>query len=152
MRTVIDGGVEAEALFPESQTNDGFPAVSGDGRLIAFTSHSFDDDNLLFRVVLNIAEIKDGQIVSQEKKVNADIGAQFQWMNDNKTLVYINKQGVPNVFSVPLDLNAKPKSLTNFNSGTIINFDWSRDRKRLFLVRGIINSDLILIKDTGKSS
>jgi Tol biopolymer transport system component len=152
MKTSIEGGAEAEALFPESQTNDSFPTVSEDGKLLAFTSNSFDDDNLLFKVVLKVAEIKEGKIVLQEKQINADLGAQFQWMNDNKNLVYINKQGVPNIFSVALDGNAQPKPLTNFNSGTIINFNWSQDRKRLFLVRGIINSDLILIKDTGGKS
>ena len=68
-------------------------------------------------------------------------------MHDNKTLAYINFQGVQNLFSYSMDAT-KPKQLTNFNTGNILNFNLSNDGKRVFIVRGIVNSDLILIKDS----
>jgi hypothetical protein len=37
--------------------------------------------------------------------------------------------------------------MTNFADGSIFNFAWSRDGKQLFLVRGAINSDVVLISN-----
>ena len=37
--------------------------------------------------------------------------------------------------------------LTNFKTGRIFNFDWSRDGKWLALARGSVTSDVVLISD-----
>ena len=41
----------------------------------------------------------------------------------------------------------KEKPLTDSNSGNIANLLWLRDGKIFFILRGVINSDLVLIKD-----
>ena len=114
-------------------------------------TQSFESKNLIFKSNVNIAQIKDGNVVPAEKELNGDYGYNYQWSNDNKNLFFINKQGIPNIYTVSLD-GSPPKPLTNFNSGAVLNFDLSRDGKRLFIVRGIINSDLILIKDNSKAT
>jgi eukaryotic-like serine/threonine-protein kinase len=149
MKTTIDGGQEA-ALFPESQTNDAFPSVSKDGKLLAYTAQSFDAKNLIFNSALKISGIQDESFLPKQD-FNSDLGLNYKWAADNKSLVFINRQGVPNLFVAPMDGSA-PKPLTNFNSGVIFNFDLSPDGKRIFFVRGIINADLILIRDTGKTN
>lgn len=150
MKVGIDGGKVTE-IFPQSQTNDAFPSVSNDGKLLAYTAQSFETKNLIFNSVLKIAAIEGDTFKPLEKELNQNIGYNYKWTNDNKSLTFVNKDGVPNLFNATLDKGA-PKPVTNFNTGVILNFDASRDGKRLFIVRGIVNSDLILIKDNGKSS
>lgn len=150
MKMSIEGGA-AEELFPGSATNNAFPAISHDGKLLAYTAQSFDTENLLFKSVLNFALIKDGKFTRLDKELNLDAGYNYEWASDNKNLIFIDRQGIPNLFSVPMD-GGEPKPLTNFNSGTIVKLETSRDGKRFFLVRAIVNADLILIKDNSKSA
>jgi Tol biopolymer transport system component len=77
------------------------------------------------------------------------MGKNFAWSPDGKSLAFINSEGMPNLWNYPLD-ESKPKPLTDFNSSKIVDFSWSSDGKKLFIVRGITNSDLVLIKDNGK--
>jgi hypothetical protein len=38
--------------------------------------------------------------------------------------------------------------MTEFNSGKIMSMNWSADGRKLYIVRGIFNSDLILIRES----
>ncbi|HLM00514.1 MAG TPA: LpqB family beta-propeller domain-containing protein, partial [Pyrinomonadaceae bacterium] len=152
MKISLDGGGEEQPLFPESQASDAFPNVSDDGKRLAFTTQLFDAKNLTFQNVLKIAEIKDSTVEQPREVKIENIGWNYRWAKDGKTLTYMAMQGVPNIFDFAVDGGgkAKPRQLTNFNSGVIPNFDWANDGKRIFIVRGIVNSDLILIKDNSK--
>ena len=89
------------------------------------------------------------QIGKVEKVIPIGFGKNFDWSPDGKSFVFVNSEGTPNLWNYLLEIG-KPKSLTDFNSGKIIDFTWSSDGKKLFMVRGVINSDLVLIKDNGK--
>ncbi|HEX8735241.1 MAG TPA: LpqB family beta-propeller domain-containing protein [Pyrinomonadaceae bacterium] len=150
MKISLDGG-EEQPLFAENQTNDAFPKVSGDGKRLAFTTQLFDAKNLTFQNVLKIAEIKETNVQPPREVKIENMSWNYRWSKDGKNLTYMGMQGVPNIFDFAVDAsNGKPKQLTNFNSGNILNFDWANDGKRLYIVRGIFNSDLILIKDNLK--
>ena len=41
----------------------------------------------------------------------------------------------------------EPRQVTNFTSGRIFDFSWSRDGKRLYLAKGEHTSDVILISN-----
>ena len=147
MKVSIDGGQESE-LFPENLTSDSFPRLSPDGKHLSYIAQSFDAKTLNLQSLLKLVSVEGGNIGKPEKELNQNFGFFYRWMKDNKTLMYINFQGIQNIFSFTMD-GSKPKQLTNFNSGNILNFDLSNDGKRIYIVRGIINSDLILIKDGG---
>lgn len=150
MKVNIDGG-QAQEIFPESQTNDAFPSISNDGKLLAYTAQSFETKNLVFNNILKIAALEGEKFKPLEREVTQYIGYGYKWTSDNKGLIYVNKDGVPNLFYTSLDKNP-PKQLTNFTSGVILNFDLSRDGKWLFVIKGIVSADLILIKDDSKIS
>jgi eukaryotic-like serine/threonine-protein kinase len=145
MKVSIESGQE-EALFPENQTSDSFPKLSPDGKHLSYIAQTFDTKTLNLQSLLKLVSVAGGKIGKLEKETNQNFGFQYRWMKDNKTLAYINFQGIQNLFSYTMD-GSKPKQLTNFNSGNILNFDFSYDGKKIYIVRGIINSDLILIKD-----
>ncbi len=75
---------------------------------------------------------------------------EFQWSPDGKSLIFVKRGGVSNLWEINL-ADRKEKPLTNLNSGVISHFKWSHDGKKLFIVRGIVNSDLVLIKDSRKN-
>jgi Tol biopolymer transport system component len=79
-----------------------------------------------------------------------DLHTEFQWSPDGKSLIFVKRGGVFNLWEINL-ADRKVKLLTDFNSGIISHFKWSSDGKRLFIVRGIVNSDLVLIKDNLKA-
>jgi DNA-binding winged helix-turn-helix (wHTH) protein/Tol biopolymer transport system component len=70
-----------------------------------------------------------------------------RWSPDSKGLQYVlTHNGVTNLWQQPLT-GGKPKQLTQFTSGVILDFNWSLDRTRLLLTRGAVNSDVVLLKD-----
>jgi Tol biopolymer transport system component/predicted Ser/Thr protein kinase len=69
------------------------------------------------------------------------------WAPDGKAVEYVlTREGVSNIWQQKLT-GGPPKQITNFKSGLIFGFDWSRDGKQLALTRGSENSDVILISN-----
>ena len=74
-------------------------------------------------------------------------GRQIKWAPEGAALTYVDTRAdVSNIWSQPID-GGPPKPLTNFKSHRIFRHDWSRDGKRLALVRGNWTSDAVLIRD-----
>ncbi|PYT07308.1 MAG: hypothetical protein DMF60_07390 [Acidobacteria bacterium] len=78
--------------------------------------------------------------------------AQYRWSADGKAILYLDdKEGVSNIWSQPLEGGA-PKQLTKFTADQIFSFDWSRDGKTMACSRGVVTTDVVLIKDTGREA
>ena len=74
-------------------------------------------------------------------------GRNIKWDPEGGALTYIDSRaGVSNIWSRPID-GGPAKQLTNFKSHRIFRHDWSRDGKKLALVRGNWTSDAVLIRD-----
>jgi len=70
-----------------------------------------------------------------------------RWAPGGAAIDYVlTRNGVSNIWRQKL-ADGVPKQITNFESGQIFDFDWSRDGTRLALTRGIESSDVILIRD-----
>jgi Tol biopolymer transport system component len=68
-----------------------------------------------------------------------------RWDHGGKALEYVlTKNGVSNIWQQPLT-GGQPKQITNFKSGLIFDFQWSRDGSQLALTRGDLTSDVILM-------
>ena len=148
MKVSIDGG-NASALMPENQAPKSFPKVSPDGKQLAYHTFTFDSNTAAFDASVKIVELENEKTAGTEKEVDLNLHADFRWAPDGKALTYINRQGVDNLWNLSID-NKKETPMTDFNSGSISNFIWSQDKKKIFLVRSIVNTDLVLVKDTGK--
>ncbi len=69
-----------------------------------------------------------------------------QWAPDGHGIDFsLTRGGATNVWRQPIPGGAL-KQITNFPSGIIRSFNWSPDGKALFLVRGSVSSDIILLK------
>jgi Tol biopolymer transport system component len=68
-----------------------------------------------------------------------------RWAHDGKAIEYVlTKNGVSNIWQQKLT-GGPPKQITNFKSGLIFDFEWSRDGSQLALTRGNLSSDVVLI-------
>jgi Tol biopolymer transport system component len=58
----------------------------------------------------------------------------------------LTRRGVSNIWRQKLG-GGPPKQITNFESGLIFDFDWSRDGRQLALTRGSESSDVVMIRN-----
>jgi len=131
----LDGGT-AQPLIDRAASN---PTVSPDGKWVAI--NVFDEAAGRFEVAY--MPIEGGE----PTKLSYLVDAAFGWAPDSQSVLSVdNRNGVSNLMSHPLD-GHPPKQVTNFTEGTIFNFAWSANGKQLFLARGSVNSDVVLISN-----
>ena len=71
----------------------------------------------------------------------------IHWSPDQKGVQYLlTRGGATNVWEQPLG-SGPPHPVTNFTSGHIFDFSWSRDGKQLLLARGEQSSDVVLLSN-----
>jgi Tol biopolymer transport system component len=67
------------------------------------------------------------------------------WSPDGKGVQYLStSRGATNVWEFPV-VGGAPHQVTNFTSGRIFDFDWARNGKTLFLAKGDVTRDVVLI-------
>ena len=71
-----------------------------------------------------------------------------RFTHDGKTVAYaLVDQGSRNLWLQPLD-GSPGRRITNFRSEQIVDFHWSFDGSKLGLVRGHMQSDVVLLQDS----
>jgi Tol biopolymer transport system component len=68
-----------------------------------------------------------------------------KWTPDGRALTYTDT-GRSNIWLQPV-AGGEPRKLTDFANDLIFGYEWSPDGKRLAVVRGIWERDLVLIKN-----
>lgn len=149
MKIPIEGG-EATLLSSDDKQLQILPRLSDDGKIFVYSTMNFDKANTRFDRSVKIMTMNGSEIGELKREFHTYFGINYRITADGKNLTYIDLKSVPNLYNIPLDGSA-PKQITNFSSGHIINFAWSKDGKRLYLVRAIINSELVLLKNSIKS-
>lgn len=150
MKVSIDGG-EVSPMLPVGAASNVMPQISPDGKLIAYMSMKYDPKTANFEATVKVAELKDGVIGKAISEMDISINNRFKWSPDGKTLTFIQRKGFNNL--VKVDLQTKKETvLTDFKSGDLRDFLWSKDGNSLLIVRGVTNSDIVLIKDAEASS
>lgn len=148
MSVPLEGG-ETKPLLPEGAPIQVTSRLSFDGRKIAYVTISFDEQRVSLDARMVVAGF-DGKAVGKvEREIPVTWGDMFDWSPDGKSLVYVNADGSATIWQYPLD-TGKLKQLTELSSGKVKGLSWSADGKKLYIVRGVVNSDLILIKETQK--
>jgi len=144
-RVSIDGGT------PENVT-DGIAiraTVSPDGKLIACWSNDQQQNSRWRLRVINSEGGATFNTFDVAPTVQVQWDTPLRWSPDGKFLVYVDHAGgIDNLWGQPIEGGA-PKQLTKFDEGKIFSFGWLKDLS-LVTSRGVITSDVVLIKDANR--
>lgn len=140
----IEGGSPKEIGGILAEGVSGRLSVSPDGNRLAYP---YDQYNATSTPGWHLAVIPvNGGAPLKIIDAPGGIG-ELQWSPDGEKLQYLlTRAGATNIWEQPLS-GGKPKQLTNFTSGLIFGFSWSRDRAHILLTRGSVSRDVILLSN-----
>jgi serine/threonine protein kinase/Tol biopolymer transport system component len=138
-RVPIEGGTPVELFASESGTSG---VVSPDGKWIAC---SYQEQSPVPTSKIALLSAAGGAPVNTFVR---PIGAsKLRWSPDQKSIQYLlTRRGATNVWEQPL-AGGPPRPVTDFTSGHIFDFAWTRDGKQLLLAKGEETSDVLLVSD-----
>jgi Tol biopolymer transport system component len=138
-RVPVEGGTPVEIF---SSTTGVTGAISPDGKWIAC---AYQEEAPVPTSKIAVIPAEGGAPVNVFVR---PIGAsRLHWSPDQKGLQYLlTRHGATNVWEQPL-AGDPPRQVTNFTSGEIFDFSWSRDGKQLLLSKGEETSDVLLVSN-----
>ena len=153
LQVAIDGGTPE--VVPGTAMSGGLSAspglgVSPDGKLLAFLATSNNPKTPVGKIVLVPLEARPKP---QVHFLDPDprIDGFLQFTPDGKAVVYpVRENDADNLWLHPLD-NSPGRQITNFPADAIQTFQFSFDGKTLGVMRTRIESDIVLLHDTGSS-
>lgn len=147
-RVSIDGGDPIQLTDYQSYA----PDISPDGKFIA--CGFFDESTNPARWRVGIISFSGGRPVKtfdlpdtsdfRQSPLDGRAAPYVRWVSSDAIAYVDRRNGASNIWSQSID-GGLPKQLTNFSSGLIFNFDFSRDGKHIATARGTRSSDVILI-------
>lgn len=133
-------------------------AISQDGNMLAEYVEAGASDSGGTRKKISVVNLKspseasrtidlDPRMVLAFHQIGPGTNAGFRFTPDGKAVAFVlAEKGIENIWIQPLD-GGKPRRLTNFDSRQIQDFGWSRDGKRLAVLRNEFTEDVILLRD-----
>jgi eukaryotic-like serine/threonine-protein kinase len=139
-RMPIEGGTPTEILAPH-QNGDPMLKISPDGNWIAYLYEEARPAQEQIAIIP-----ATGGTPVHLFPLPEDTNP-FRWSPDGKGVQFvITLNGAANIWEQPV-AGGPRRQITNFTSGHIFDFDWSRDGKLLYLAKGEKNSDVILLSN-----
>jgi DNA-binding winged helix-turn-helix (wHTH) protein/Tol biopolymer transport system component len=141
-RMPVVGGASVEIAKILGENMGGRLSISPDGKFLAYP---YRDSLPVPATRLAIIPAEGGSPTKVLSAPTVVLG--LLWSPDGKSLQYIfSKNGIYNILDQPLT-GGEPRQLTKFDSGTIFDFHWSLDGKRLLMARGEASSDATLLSN-----
>ena len=142
----VEGGSPIEIADIPADAIEQQLAVSPNGRFLAYLYRkSGQPPGAAVRLAVMPA---DGGPTVKEFPMPRGI-SRLRWSPDGNGLqfsMHARASTATNLWEQPLT-GGEPKRLTNFTSERIFDFDWSRDGKRLLMIRGDLNGDVVLVRN-----
>ena len=138
-RMPVEGGAPAELNIPPSF---GAPIlrISPDGNWLAYLYQEFTVGARERIAIVSSNGGTPAHLFPLPEDTNS-----FMWSPDSNAVQFVLKRGgAANIWEQPLSGGPR-RQITNFTSGLIFDFAWSRDGKQLYLAKGESNSDVILM-------
>ncbi|HEX5883326.1 MAG TPA: hypothetical protein VFY67_02160, partial [Pyrinomonadaceae bacterium] len=144
-RVSIDGGTPEKITEGVSIR----PTFSPDGKLLAFWYNDQQQNSRWMLKVINVDGGATFNVFEVAPAVQVNWDTPLRWTPDGRYLTYVDHRGgIDNLWGQPIEGGA-PKQLTNFEDSKIFAFAWMKDGG-LVASRGVITSDVVLIKDAAR--
>lgn len=129
-RLPVEGGRPTEvAMLPENAVYIGHLAISPDGEWMSYDYLQLKPEIVPKLAITTAASDLPVQVLTEPADAQG-----LQWSPDGKGLQYLlTRKGATNVWEQRL-AGGEPKQVTNFTSGQIFDFAWTRDGKKLPLL------------------
>ena len=143
LKIPIEGGTPVEVAKIPGDGIVGTLDISSDGKSLAFPWEQFTP---VPGVHLTVISSTEGTLLKSFKVLPGVYGSGcVRWSPGDLALQYIvTRGGVTNLWQQRL-AGGPPQQLTNFTSGLIFWFNWSKNAKRLLLARGRVTGDAVLL-------
>jgi Tol biopolymer transport system component len=136
----VEGGTPQRLTDKESAIS----VVSPDGKF--FACNYQDQPGGAYKIaIIPLAGGPPKQIL----EIFGSFGRPIRWTPDGKGIAFVTTLGDVSNLGVQELSGGNPTKLTNFRDQRIFSFAWSRDGKQLALSRGVVNSDVVLLKGFG---
>jgi Tol biopolymer transport system component len=131
--------------------NGNYPAISTDGRWIAFSSWDEKSKKSTIEIVAanNSSSRRFLPFISEDQVPPASTmgSLPIHWTTSGDAITYVRtKDGVSNLWAQPIS-GVPAKQITHFTSGYIWRHAWSPDGKYLALARGNFSLDAVMMTD-----
>ena len=147
-------GSGTPALLPGSNVSGTLPAAislstSPDGKTLAYvlsTIPTADDPYPQYKIaLLDLLGTAAPRLLMADERISSG-GLSFS--PDGKAVTYpIRESGVDNLWSQPID-GLSGRQVTSFTAEQIYGFHWSPDGRSLGILRGHVDSDVVLIRES----
>jgi eukaryotic-like serine/threonine-protein kinase len=121
--------------------------ISPDGKTLAYVvglqlaSGPTSRDKI---ALLDLGTLTSPRMFDADQRISKGV----QFTADGKFVAYpIAENGVDNIWIQPID-GSPGHQITNFKSERILSFHWSPDGKKLGIVRGHTDSDVVLLQES----
>ncbi|MGA7631333.1 MAG: protein kinase [Terriglobales bacterium] len=150
-RAPLDGSSKAEPI-PGSEVPKAFQTgrgmgLSPDGKTLAYLIKYLNvqtEEGTIKIALLDLATLKNPRLLD----ANDHISAGPIFTPDGISVAYpVRENGVDNIWIQPIDGTAG-RPITHFTSEQIQSFHWSPDGKNLGILRGHIDSDVVLLQES----
>ena len=137
-KVAAEGGTPLRITEKESA----LPSISPDGKL--FACNYQDTAGAAYKIA--VIPLEGGQPFKLFDTPGS-FGRTIHWTEDGRALTYVDtREGVSNIWLQSL-AGGPSKQLTDFSDQQIFGFAWSHDGKQLAISRGVVNSDVMLLKN-----
>jgi hypothetical protein len=150
-RVLLNGSGKPEPI-PGSGVPGGFLAgrgigISPDGKTLTYVVELVNPEKPLGTVkiaLLEVATLSSPRLLDPNPRISKGV----QFTADGKAVAYpVRENGVDNIWVQPIN-NPPGRQITHFNSEQILSFHWSPDGKKLGILRGHTDSDVVLLQES----
>ncbi len=139
-RMPVEGGTPTE--IGHAPGGGGFAQISPDGKFVAY---DMQEGRPVPQLKYAIIPASGGSVLQTFPRLSGS--GTPRWAPDGKGLQFLlTRKGASNIWEQPL-AGGEPRQITDFPSGHIFGFSWSRDGKELFVAKGMRTSDVVLISN-----
>jgi Tol biopolymer transport system component len=128
-----DGGKPSQLV--NAFAGAGSLSVSRDGRMIVFRWR--DEQNRGRLTVCSLPACTDRRVVTSQES------GRVKWMPDGRAVAFVDDSLHMNIWVQPIEGGSRSQ-LTHFTDGSITDFAWSPDGKRLAISRAATSDDIVL--------